>query len=219
MLLHSASSCRSAGLLGSVALGLGLAFFAAAAGCSSDDAPATTDGGAGSGSGTEGGACPTPTPANGADDSCTDDGGPINQEATDCPTTPGDAGSDDAGAEEMYATHNGTASPDDDCKYDVSYTVDCSGGSTAFIVTLKSRTTGMLLTGANPTIEASMGDTHPLPSPEPVTTVVSDGVYKISGAHFDAPGIWSVRFHFFEMCLDIGETTKHAHVTFSVNVP
>jgi hypothetical protein len=219
-------------LLASFTLGLGIALFAIAPGCSSDDSSATTSdastgtagGGGSAGTGgstgaTAGGACPTPTASTAMDETCTDDAGPIKQAAPDCPMTLPEGGDDDGGTEETYTTHGGTSSPDDDCKYDVSYTVDCSGGTVAFVVTLKSRTTGMLLTGANPSIESFLSDTHPLPSPEPVTTVVSDGVYKIAGVHFDAPGTWTVRFHFFEECLDIGETTKHAHVAFAVNVP
>jgi hypothetical protein len=125
----------------------------------------------------------------------------------------------DAGPEMYPEAHNGTEASDDDCKYDIKYSVDCTSGVSTFTVTLTSRTTGMGLTGADPQIEAANGDSHPLPNPLPTTTEVGNGVYKISGAHLDTKGTWTVRFHFFETCDDTEETSKHAHVAFSVNVP
>ena len=50
-------------------------------------------------------------------------------------------------------------------------------------------------------------------------TELGNGMYKISGVHFDMTGKWMVRFHFFETCLDTEETSKHAHVSFWLNVP
>jgi len=211
-LLHSPSS-RSAGIVSRLALAVGLALLVAAPACSSN-----SDGGSTTTGGSEGGACAAPAASTGADDHCAGEGGPINNEATSCPTT----ASADAGTapDEAYPDpHNGTQAADDDCKYDVSYGIDCAGGAATLTVTVTDRTTHMGITGAAPTIEAQLGNAHPLPNPSPVTTEVGNGVYKISGVHFDMSGTWLVRFHFFEMCLDTEETSKHTHVAFNVSVP
>src|SRR5216684_2418044 len=124
-----------------------------------------------------------------------------------------------AAAEVPYPdAHNGTEAADDDCRFDVSYSIECASGAATITVTLTDRTTGMGLAGAAPLIEAQLGIAHPLPNPLPVTTDVGNGVYKISDVHFDMSGIWLVRFHFFDRCLDTEETTKHAHVAFNVKV-
>jgi len=217
MAVHFASF-RPAHLLGSLLLGLGGALLAAAPACSSDNTPVGAGGSSGmGGSGGDVSLCGAAVPAAGTDDQCTGDGGPIMQEATTCPSVAGDA----AVADTVYPDpHNGTAAPDDDCKYNVTYGVECTGGATTFSITLTSRVTpGMPLTGADPQIEALLGVAHPLPNPLPVTTEVGNGMYKISGVHFDMMGKWMVRFHFFETCLDTEETSKHAHVSFWVNVP
>jgi hypothetical protein len=240
-LAHSASSFRSASLLGSLALGFGLSLVAMTAGCSSDEAAATTtetEGGAGSGtagaagsSGTAGsgggaagsatgGLCPHPQMSSEIGDHCVADGGAvIKTPADECLTTPGDAAAAGDGGEEDYpGPHSGTTSDDDDCKYDVSYGVACEpGGLSTFTVSLKSRVTGMGVPGANPSIEASFDDTpHPLPNtPKPVTTDLGMGNYKIAGVPLDKEGGWTVRFHFFEQCLE-SENTKHGHVAFTV---
>jgi len=206
------ASFRSANLLGSALLGLGLALAAAAPACSSDNAPVGAGGSGGSVS-----LCATPVPATGADNQCIDDAGPIKQAATTCPSVAGDA----AVADTTYPDpHNGTESADYDCKYNVAYALECTDGATTISITLTSRASpDMPLTGAAPVIEAILGAAHPLPNPSPVTTEVGNGVYKISGVHFDMAGKWTVRFHFFETCLDTEETSKHAHVAFWLNVP
>ncbi len=212
-------SAGSAGRFGGGALLLGGALVMLAPACSSDDST-PSDGGS------EGGVCP---PGGGAvaseagpDDHCSGDGGPIKQPATTCPTTPGDAAETDAAAETYPEAHPGTEADDDDCKYHVSFTVTCvqRGEDATFTITVTQRTDGSALTGADPQIEATLGDTHPLPNtPAPVTTEVGGGKYTISHVRFDASGVWTVRFHFFEMCLDTEETSKHAHVAFLINVP
>jgi len=237
-LAHSASSSRSSSLLGSLALGFGLSLFAMSGGCSSDDTAATgtttteTEGGAGTaagaagssggaagaGSGTDGGLCARHQNASDIGDQCIADGGEmIKTPATSCSTA---QVADDGGAAEMYpGPHSGTTADDDDCKYDVSYGVACDGGGLqTFNVNLKSRATGLGVPGANPSIEASLDDTHPLPNmPKPVTTDLGNGDYKIAGVPFDKDGFWVVRFHFFETCAESPDT-KHGHVAFTVIV-
>ena len=158
--------------------------------------------------------------ASGIGDHCVVDGGIIKHAADVCPTTPGDAASAGDGGEEMYPpAHSGTVADDDECKYHVVYGVSpCQpDGVFTLNLTLTSRVTGMPVTGAMPSIEADL-DGHPLPNPAPVATEVGMGEYKISGVRFDMEGAWTVRFHFFEMCLETDENTKHGHVAFTVIV-
>jgi YtkA-like protein len=198
-------------------------------GCSSDDTVAATEGGAGStgaagsGSGTDGGThCGKFQMASEIGPFCTSDGGePIKAPATTCPTMPGDAAAEQGdGGEEAYpAPHSGTFAADDLCKYDVTYGTACEAdGTQTFNVTLKSRATGMPVTGAEPSIEASLDDAHPLPNSTQTVTDLGNGDYKITGVVFDMEGFWTVRFHFFENCLETEETSKHSHVSFTVIV-
>jgi hypothetical protein len=203
---------------GYVLFGFGWALLATPS-CSSDS-PATPDGG-GAGSATTGaGLCASVVMGSDIDNHCnSDDGGVINQEATTCPSTAGDASQESGdGGDEYPQAHNGTFAADDDCKYDVTYGVSCDNSGSTFTVHVKGRATGMPVTGANPSIEAFLTDTHPLPSLPGPATELGNGDYKISGVQFDMDGIWTIRFHFFESCLETEETTKHSHVAFSVNV-
>ncbi len=238
--LHLSSSFRPTSMAGTLAWGLGLALLAPVAGCSSDDVAATPVGGAGSastgtagaggeateagggmagaGSGTDAGAlCARPQMASDIGDHCVVDGGTVKNPATTCPT--GGASAADGGEEVYPMNHSGTSSDDDNCKYDVSYgIVPCDhGGLTTLNVNLKSRATGMPMTGADPHIEALV-DNHPLGNPEPKTTELGNGDYKIEGVHFDKDGFWTVRFHFFETCSETAPASKHSHIAFTVIV-
>jgi hypothetical protein len=253
MTLSNSASLGALKLVGSLAVGLGVALFSVASGCSSDDSTAGTGGGAGTTSGTagaggspsEGGAgtagsgtggstsdgggvfCARPQMASDIGDHCIPDSGiTIKTEASECLSTAGDAAaqSTDGGGEYNFS-HSGTTADDDNCKYDVSYGIEhamdsCMAprGPAVLHVTLKSRITGMGVPGANPSIEAFLDDTHPLPNtPKQVVTDEGMGNYTIAGVGFDAEGAWTVRFHFFETCAET-EKTKHGHVAFTVLV-
>jgi hypothetical protein len=45
------------------------------------------------------------------------------------------------------------------------------------------------------------------------------GTYVTSPVTFDAPGEWTIRFHFFEQCADVLPSSPHGHAAFFVNVP
>jgi hypothetical protein len=199
-------------LPGSVLLALGLA----AAGCSSDKPPQQPPPAL----------CPAPDgggPAAGpADDHCTDTSGTkIVQSIGACQVGNAvDAGATDGGADAAPVTRYGTSASDDDCKYDVSYGLDCAAhGSfaTTLTVMLTSRSDGSPVDGANTSAEVYLSDTH-ITSGRMTTTALGGGKYAISGVAFDAPGLWQIRFHFFETCNDTPADSPHGHVTFYVNV-
>ena len=118
-----------------------------------------------------------------------------------------------------------TMGHDDDCKYQVSYTVTPirENTDTTFTVTAKSNVDGSPVTGANTIAEVflmdTQGNTHPAPNSNVMTTESPPGTYTIKPVHFDKPGMWTVRFHFFEDCLDYFPDSPHGHAAFYVSVP
>jgi hypothetical protein len=128
------------------------------------------------------------------------------------------------------ATMFGTSGGDDDCKYHVSYTAPvpiCENDGTYFVVTATYQTrNGAPLTGACTFAELCLNDTHPAPAvdarpPQGSQKVVEGppGTYTIGPVTFDAPGQWTVRFHFNELCCDVADDSPHGHAAFFVNVP
>jgi hypothetical protein len=200
-----------------------------AAGSSNETGGGTSEGGAGTagggtdGSTAKGGFCARPQMASDIGDHCIPDSGiMIKNEASECLTTSTGAGD---GGDQYQPSHSGTSTDDDDCKYDVSYGIEhfmdaCTAdrGPATLHVNLKSRVTGMGITGAEPSVEVFLDDTHPLPSsPKQVVTDDGMGDYTIKNVPFDAEGAWTVRFHFFEKCAE-SPKTKHGHVAFTVLV-
>jgi len=158
----------------------------------------------------------------GPDDHCIDeDGGQIIQVADVCPMGPGDAEvADDAAMEELPGPRPGNVSDDDDCKYHVTFTNTCVARNlnVTFTVTATVRGSNAPLTGAATSAEVFLNDTHPAPNSGQRTTE-NNGVYTIGPIRFDASGLWTVRFHFYEMCDDTVENSKHGHAAFLINVP
>jgi hypothetical protein len=203
---------------GGFALALLLGAMVGVPACSDDNGPTADDGGV-----CPDGGGPAAAEADAApDDHCQGDAGPIVQPATTCPSSPGDAAvaGGDAGEEPMPMPHPGTEADDDDCKFHVKYSVSCvaEGRDVTFTVTPTALTDMSKVTGAKPYIEAFLTEVHPVPNSGAMSTE-NDGVYTIGPIRFDAPGKWTVRFHFFAQCLDTEATTKHTHVAFFVNVP
>lgn len=201
------------------ALGSGLA----ATACSSDSkvAPPGTDGGAKGtgGSGADGGSCQGGPVSGDADTHC----GSTKQATGACtPESAADAAAAaaDAGADDYGDTLYNTEGDDDDCKYHVKYTVTpvCDAGGATFTVTTTSKVDGSPVTGADAYIEAFLDETHIAPPSNPKTTEKADGVYEIGPIKFDAPGRWTVRFHFFGDCAD-AEDSPHGHAAFFVDIP
>lgn len=126
----------------------------------------------------------------------------------------------DAGAADYGATCYGTEADDDDCKYHVTWTSTPIRQNTdvTFTITSKNRAGGAPTTGAEPRLEIYLNDTHLAPNTKQAATETSPGVYSVGPVRFDAPGRWTVRFHFSETCND-GEHSPHGHVAFFVDVP
>ena len=149
-----------------------------------------------------------------------------NQSPADAGTDQADGGTDqaDGGAaiitSDYGATLFGSEGDDDDCKYHVKWTASLirEGSNVTFTVTATHKTDGSPLTGANPIAEVFLSPTHPSPS-VPTGTELSPGVYAIGPVDFDAPGKWTVRFHFYEDCVDQTPDSPHGHAAFYVNVP
>ncbi len=130
-----------------------------------------------------------------------------------------DAAEPDGGASEYGETMFNQVGADDECKYDVSWTATSVYRDTdvTFTVTVKSRTDGTAVLDAEPDVEAFLGTSHAAPSTGK-STEKGGGVYTIGPVRFDQAGKWTVRFHFFDRCID-GPTSPHGHAAFFVSVP
>jgi hypothetical protein len=135
-----------------------------------------------------------------------------------------DAAAADAGANmsmgDFGPTMDGQEGDDDDCKYHVQWTSTPVHASVDvfFTVVATYKVDSMPLKGASPYIEAYLSDSHPPPNSNPQTTESPPGSYKIGPIRFDAPGDWTVRFHFAANCAD-SEESAHGHAAFYVRVP
>jgi hypothetical protein len=109
---------------------------------------------------------------------------------------------------------------DDDCKYRVSWTSTPvrKDANVTFTVTLTKLAGGTAATGAGVRAEVFLNDTHPA-APPPQAAEAAGGKYTVGPIKFDAPGDWTVRFHFYEECSDVPEDSPHGHAAFFVRVP
>jgi hypothetical protein len=65
-----------------------------------------------------------------------------------------------------------------------------------------------------------LSDTHVAPTTDQkFLETAMPGVYTVGPVRFDASGMWTVRFHFFETCTDFAEDSPHGHAAFYLNVP
>ena len=138
----------------------------------------------------------------------------------------GDAGAaaddSDGGVISDYGpTMYGSAADDDDCKYFVSWTATPikENADTFFTVTALrlADMTPATCAGVRPDIELSIS--HGAPAPRNPSTEIAPGVYQVGPIKFDAAGLWTVRFHFFEECSDAPDDSPHGHAAFYVKVP
>lgn len=127
----------------------------------------------------------------------------------------------DAGLAAYGATMFGTQGGDDDCKYDLGWSADAVRRDADVIFTLNAtaRATHAPLTGARPSAEVYLDDTHPAPNSGQATTETAPGRFTIGPVRFDRPGRWTVRFHLFEQCADLTADSPHGHGAFFVDVP
>jgi hypothetical protein len=200
----------------------------AAAGCGSSSPP----------SGPVGGALTGP-----ADDHCVVNGVMTVQPVSFC-MLPGthdatDGGADDAGpadaavtvdAVEREAGSGGSdfgptmynsEGDDDDCKYHVvwSSTPVRKNADVTFTVTATRLADAQPATGADVQLEAFFPPTHPTPTINIPHREDPPGTYTVGPLRLDVSGDWTVRFHFYEMCLDAPQDSPHGHAAFFVHVP
>jgi hypothetical protein len=146
--------------------------------------------------------------------------------AAPAPTSDGGSaeGAADGGATgsgDYGATMYGFQGSDDDCKYDVSWTstdVKENVGVTFYVKAVR-RIDGQPATGANVQVEVFLNSTHPTPTINIPNQESPGGNYAVGPFVFDQSGIWTVRFHFFEMCSDAPPDSPHGHAAFFINVP
>jgi hypothetical protein len=134
----------------------------------------------------------------------------------------GGGGASDAGAptSDYGDTLFNAEGDDDDCKYHVSWTSTPVRENTGvtFTVTVTKLADNTPATGAKTRAEIFLTDTHPA-APPPAPTDSPAGTYKVGPIKFDAPGDWTVRFHFYENCDDAPGDSPHGHAAFFVRVP
>ncbi|HEY2730454.1 MAG TPA: FixH family protein [Polyangia bacterium] len=134
----------------------------------------------------------------------------------------GDGGDDGGGTTSDYGpTLYNAEGDDDDCKYHVTWTSTAvkENVGVTFYVTAIRRADGEPATGADVVLEVYRTTTHPTPSLDIPNTESAGGKYKVGPVIFDEPGIWTVRFHFYETCSDEPADSPHGHAAFRVNVP
>jgi hypothetical protein len=155
----------------------------------------------------------------------------ITEAGTDANTvtqqTGGDAAVGDAGGDaaaptsDFGATMYNSSGSDDDCKYNVKWTstVVKENVGVTFDVNAIRRIDGKPATGANVQLEVFLNDHHPTPSNNIPNKESAGGNYQAGPVIFDQAGMWTVRFHFYEMCSDAPADSPHGHAAFYVNVP
>lgn len=130
-----------------------------------------------------------------------------------------DAASDDDS--DFGATMFGDDGDDDDCKYHVSWTASGikENSNVFFNVVATTLTDNKPATGANIFAEVYLSDTHEAPPTNQTAVENPPGTYKVGPIQFDMPGMWTVRFHLHEDCLDYADDSPHGHAAFFVDVP
>lgn len=164
---------------------------------------------------------------------CSDAGGPV-MGATDthcngelvvvnpaaCNSAPAEDDAGTGGAEFGDTMYN-SEGDDDDCKFHVQWsaTTLCENTDATISVILTKKSDGSAVPGATPWADIYLGaQTHPAPLTNQTYHETSPGHYTIGPVRFDAPGKWTMRFHFFPDACDVPES-PHAHAAFYVNVP
>lgn len=155
---------------------------------------------------------------------------PINQ--ADCNVAPNpDAAL--GSAPEYGATMYNSEGDDDACKYHVAWTSPAivENHAANFTVDVSYKAAGSPnppacagcpvqgLDTQNTLAEVYLDATHPAPNSDQIVAAGSNGTYTIGPVIFDAPGTWTVRFHFFETCSDVDTDSPHGHAAFYVEVP
>jgi hypothetical protein len=150
-------------------------------------------------------------------------GGPMAVQPTSVASCHPDGGGSIADAGASYGpTMYNTGGNDDDCKYVVNWSATpiAEEEDVTFTVAVVNTLDGTPATGANTYAEVYLpAQNHISPSTNPPVTEGPPGVYTVGPVIFDLPGQWTVRFHFYEDCLDLLPDSPHGHAAYFVNVP
>lgn len=151
------------------------------------------------------------------------DGGPYSVQPVHDTACQPDAGIPDGGI--PTATYGSpmfnAQGEDDDCKYHVTWSATpiAENADVWFTVSAVTRSDFSPLTNANTIAEVFLNSTHPAPNSGQKSSESFPGTYLVGPIKFDAPGQWTVRFHFKQQCVDLFTDSPHGHAAFYVNVP
>jgi len=149
-------------------------------------------------------------------------GGPMFVQTTSAAACHPDGGGSDAGPVDYGKTQFNSGGNDDDCKYLLSWSATpvAQEEDVYFTVSVIGAADGAPAVGADTYAEAYLpSENHVPPTTNPPVTEGSPGVYTVGPVVFDRPGTWTVRFHFYENCLDLSEDSPHGHAAYFLNVP
>ena len=110
---------------------------------------------------------------------------------------------------------------DDECKYHLKFSSSgiYENQDVNFTAMVTRKTDGMPAPVAKTSLEVFLNDMHPAPNSGQKSTENPAGTYRIGPIHFDAAGQWRIRFHIYEECSELLETSPHGHVAFYIAVP
>jgi len=110
---------------------------------------------------------------------------------------------------------------DDDCKYHVKFSSSAiyENQDVNFTAMVTRKTDGMPAPVAKTSLEVFLNDMHPAPNSGQKSTENPAGTYRIGPIRFDAAGQWTIRFHIYDECSELLETSPHGHVAFYISVP
>jgi hypothetical protein len=150
--------------------------------------------------------------------------GPMTVQPTSMASCHPDAGpgfDGGTGTVDYGPTNYNSSAADDDCKYLVGFSSTPLEENTDVTLTVTAITTldGTPLTGAQASAEIFLSSTHPAPNSDVKSVEGPAGVYTIGPVRFDAAGQWTVRFHFFQQCVDLNQDSPHGHAAFYVDIP
>ena len=139
---------------------------------------------------------------------------PMSMADEDAGTSEEPAGSDFG--ETMY----GMEGDDDDCKYHIEWSATslCQNADVYFTLKLTTKSDGMPVAGAMPEPDITLGDSASAQTANAEAEEISDGTYRLGPIRFTQSGNWTVRFHFFDTCVD-SETSPRGHAAFFVTIP
>jgi hypothetical protein len=108
---------------------------------------------------------------------------------------------------------------DDGCSFHLRMVPHCVGTDRhlSLDLQLSSLTTGTLITGARPYVDAFSSPTH-IATTTGTTTEPTPGHYRIEPIVLDTAGVWTLAVHFFGTCPDVPRS-PHGHSSLMVDVP